>query len=240
MKKVAGEAEFVDTGYGTNAQQVFDYLVGEAEDRYGSRGYTGTIAEKSSFRMSTREVMGKRQAEQYANRHTGDYDKYGPAGCVAFGEEKVVAEKEFEIQVKAFNARLAREIAVEKMSQGRVRKGAVVEVVISYGGVEMTSPAGKRKINTERATGETYFILGKNSADKYATKKEAVAALKSKLETARNIEAGRSIPILKVQDQGSMSYSESSKLPTFTVKGKRVQKKIGKVKGYVFFGWASS
>jgi hypothetical protein len=37
-----------------------------------------------------------------------------------------------------------------------------------------------------------------------------------------------------------MSYAESSKLATYTVSGKRIQKKVGKVKGFVFFGWASS
>lgn len=240
MKKIAGSTSFLDIGYGTNAQQVFNYLVGEAQEEYGSRGYTGSIAEKDGFRMATREVMSKREAEQYASRNTDDYGKWDDAGCVAFGEEKVVAEKEFEILVKARNASEARTLAVEKMSKGRVRKGAVVEVIINYGAVEMTSPAGKRKINTQEKTGETYFILGQNSMNKYATKREAVAALKSKLETARNIQPGRSIPILKVQDQGSMSYSESSKLATYTVSGKRVQKIIGRVKGFYFFGWASS
>ncbi len=241
MKKQAGAEGFVDYGYGTNANRVFQELIQEAQEEHGSRGYTGTIAEKYNFVMATREVMTERQAREYADEHYDDYEKYGPAGCVAFGEEKVLVSKDFEVKVKAKNRQEAINKVREKMMGGKKRAGAVVEVQIPYNGAVLTTPAGKRKISTERSNGDVYFIRSSNTSKKYSTKKEAVAATKEVLESPRtNIDPGQVVRILKVQDAGGMSYAESSKLATFTVTGKRIQKKVGKVKGFYFFGWASS
>jgi hypothetical protein len=76
--------------------------------------------------------------------------------------------------------------------------------------------------------------------DVYNTKKEAVAKMKEILETSRSIGPGELLRVRKVQDQGGLSYTDPSKLATYTVRGKRIQKKVGRVKGFVFFGMASS
>ena len=190
--------------------------------------------------MATREVMTQAQARDYADKHYDDYDKWGDAGCVAFGEEKVLVEKDFEVKVKARNKEEAIKMVREKMMGGKKRAGAVIEVEIPWNGAILTTPAGKRKINTEKPNGDVYFLKHYDEHTKYSSKKEAVAALKKILETTKRIESGRVIRLLKIQDQGGLSYTESSKLATFTVVGKRIQKKVGRVKGYYFFGWASS
>ena len=240
MKKQAGASGFTDYGYGTNANRVFRDLVEEAQYEHGSRGYTGTIAEKDGFTMATREVMTQAQAREYADKHYDDYDKWGDAGCVAFGEEKVLVSKDFEVKVKARNKDEAMKKVREKMMGGKKRAGATIEVEITWNATKLTTPAGKRKITTERSNGDVYFLKHYDAHTKYSSKKEAVAALKKILETTKRIDPGQVVRIVKVQDQGAMSYAESSKLATFTVVGKRIQKKVGKVKGYYFFGWASS
>ena len=240
MKKQAGASGFADYGYGTNANRVFQELKQEARYEHGSRGYTGTIAEKDGFVMATREVMTERQAREYADKHYDDYGKWDDAGCVAFGEEKILVEKDFEVKVKAKSKDEAIKKVREKMMGGKKRAGAVVEVEIPWNGAVLTTPAGKRKITTERSNGDVYFVRSSNTSQKYSTKKEAVAATKEVLEKTKRIDPGQVVRIFKVQDQGGMSYAESSKLATFTVVGKRIQKKVGRVKGYYFFGYASS
>lgn len=237
MKKQAGAEGFVDYGYGTNASRVFQELKQEARDEYGNRGYTGTIAEKDGFQMATREVMTRSQAEEYADDHYDEYGKWDNAGCVAFGEEKVLAEKEFSVKVKARNKDEAIKMVREKMMGGKKRAGAIIEVKIPRSGTTLTTPAGKRKISTDPSNGEVYFSI---RGERYPTKREAVAAVKDYIGKTNQIDPGQVIRILKVQDQGGLSYAESSKLATFTVVGKRIQKKVGRVKGFYFFGWASS
>ena len=169
MKKQAGTEPFVDYGYGTNANNVFIFLKKQAQYEYGSTGYTGTIAEKDGFVMATREVMTESQAREYANKHYNDYKKFGDAGCVAFGEEKILVEKDFEVKVKARNKGEAIKKVREKMMGGKKRAGAIIEVETPWSGAVLTTPAGKRKITTERSNGDVYFVRSSNTSQKYAT-----------------------------------------------------------------------
>jgi hypothetical protein len=240
MKKQAGATSFEEFGYGTNPGRVWKELQEEANYQYGNDMYAGHIGIKDGWRWATREVMTHSQASAYANENDRDYGKWDDAGCIAVGEEKVIVEKDFSVTVKAKNAQEAERLVREKMMGGKKRAGAIVEVQIPYRGVTQTAPAGKRKLTTDRSNGDVYFIIGSNTHNKYRTKKEAVAKLKEILETTARVNPGDVVRIVKVQDQGGLSYTESSKLATFTVTGKRIQKKIGKVKGFLFFGWAAS
>lgn len=236
-----GASTFIDAGRGSNANRVFTSLVQEAQYEYGSRGYTGTIAEKDSFVMATRDIMTKRQALEYAEKHINDYGKWDSAGCVAFADSKVVAEKEFEVTVRAKNRLEAQDLVRKKMEGGRKRAGTVIEVSITD--VAKTSPGGKKKLKIHPSDGEVYFSIQNSKGDilshnKFKTKKEAMDYLKGQIVY---FEKDTLYQIVKVQSQGGLSFQESSKLPTFTVKGKRMQKKPStKIEGFVFFGWASS
>lgn len=240
MKKQAGSTSFEEFGYGTNPSRVWKELQEEANYQYGNDMYAGHIGIKDGWTWATREVMTHSQASAYVDKHEDDYGKWDPAGCIAVGEEKVIVEKDFSLTVKAKNATEAEQLVREKMMGGKKRAGAIVEVQIPRGGVTETAPAGKRKITTDRPNGNVYFIRSSNIDRKYPSKKDAVAAAKNDLETTYRIAPGQVVRIFKVQDQGGLAYTESSKLATFTVTGKRVQKKIGKVKGFLFFGWAAS
>ncbi len=94
-----GATNFHDSGVGKNANEVFHKLGEEARYEYGHGGYTGTIAEKHSFKMFTppkgmtvKEFIDA--VEDYDPDNTKDApyevrqahrvyeDKWGPAVCV--------------------------------------------------------------------------------------------------------------------------------------------------------------
>jgi hypothetical protein len=93
-----GACDFWNTGEGATAQEAFDKLVSEAKHSYGNRGYTGTIAEKSSFTVIpigspapdvTPEKHARQQAELLLdNDDPRVIDKWGPAGCIKVREGK--------------------------------------------------------------------------------------------------------------------------------------------------------
>jgi len=80
---------------GTDAQTCFDSAVSEAQWEHGHMGYTGTIAEKTSFVMIEDEKpLSRGEARRLAEDliASGDEridDKWGPAGCIAcYDKEK--------------------------------------------------------------------------------------------------------------------------------------------------------
>ena len=80
-----GATTFFNTGFGNSAKEVFDVLVSNARYDYGHGGYTGTIAEKSSFTMIS---LPKGTNPMYFAESLIDArdirvdDKWGPAGCI--------------------------------------------------------------------------------------------------------------------------------------------------------------
>jgi hypothetical protein len=79
-----GACSFYDISYGKTASQAFSDLVDEAKSLYGSRGYTGTIAEKSHFTMATDKTLSPNEAYKLAESLIdSEYsDKWGAAGCI--------------------------------------------------------------------------------------------------------------------------------------------------------------
>ena len=237
-----GAIDFREEGRGTNADKVFAVIQRDAIHRYGRDAYGGHIGLKDGFVMHTNKIVtyneAHRMADEAMDRPPYKYGKWDNAGAIAYGEEKVVASKEFEVTVKARSAHEARKLVSEKMMGGRKRQGATIEVKINS--IDRTAEAGKRKLTRTRSSGVSYYTFP--NGGQYPTLKEAVAALNSYLLNQNNRYAreGKEYNITKVQDFGSISFQESSKLPTYTVKGVRNQVKVGKVKGYVFFGMAPS
>lgn len=85
-----GATTFEMTAHGASAQEAFTAAVAEAQDQYGRRGYTGTIAEKDSFVLIPWNKADHGLAEDWA-AHLIDHndpridDKWGPAGCIDLG-----------------------------------------------------------------------------------------------------------------------------------------------------------
>ena len=80
-----GAAQFIITGKGTTAKEVFQSVVESACYLYGDSGYTGTIAEKLSF-IEIQCPKGKTPMDLAKvlmdNDDSRISDKWGPAGCI--------------------------------------------------------------------------------------------------------------------------------------------------------------
>lgn len=85
-----GANTFEARSFGKTAQEAFNKAVKEAEEWHGSRGYTGTIAEKSSFTVidvpkGKTRVKYARDMMDPRNEEVDDdpvADKWGPAGAI--------------------------------------------------------------------------------------------------------------------------------------------------------------
>ena len=83
-----GACEFVSSGKGKSAKEAFSNVVSNARYENGHGGYTGTIAEKSAFKMvsgvtakTVREAADL--AEKLLNEDDATYgDKWGPCHCI--------------------------------------------------------------------------------------------------------------------------------------------------------------
>lgn len=82
-----GAQTFAERGVGKTAKEAFLAAREQALYDEGHNGYTGTIAEKSSFTLISKEAMTLAAAERLADEliEKGDAridDKWGPAGCI--------------------------------------------------------------------------------------------------------------------------------------------------------------
>jgi hypothetical protein len=85
-----GGCTFTDCNPGKTAKEAFDAAVSDAQYECGHGGYTGTIAEKTSF--TEIELPKGREAYEYAeelidNDDPRVSDKWGPAGCLKYGDD---------------------------------------------------------------------------------------------------------------------------------------------------------
>lgn len=89
-----GAQPFTTTNSGETVQEAFSNAVEEAQFMNGHGGYTGTIAEKGSFKLIPRSEMDEGEDEyEFANRLIDECDprvdsKWGPAGAVKMDEGK--------------------------------------------------------------------------------------------------------------------------------------------------------
>lgn len=89
-----GAEQFSVVAEGNSAREAFRSAVEEAAYESGHGGYTGTIAEKSDFKIfdvSAEFLEDLKSGEQ--SRYEHKYwkqveDKWGPAGCFALGDNK--------------------------------------------------------------------------------------------------------------------------------------------------------
>ena len=88
---IMGATDFWTVAKGKDAKDAFDEATRRARHENGHGGYTGTIAEKRSFRVL--DVPSGKDPKDYAGEIAdadshGYHDKWGPALCVELGEGK--------------------------------------------------------------------------------------------------------------------------------------------------------
>ena len=85
-----GAQEFECTGKGTTAQEAFNNATDMARFDYGNSGYTGSIAEKTSFKMITcpedNDAVNAKVDEVMNDENHWIQNKWGPSGCIKVGE----------------------------------------------------------------------------------------------------------------------------------------------------------
>ena len=82
-----GAHTFYTRARGTDAESAFRSAVEDAQYHHGHGGYTGTIAEKTSFTQIPDDEVGDVEPQEYANQLIDEQDpridsKWGPAGCI--------------------------------------------------------------------------------------------------------------------------------------------------------------
>ena len=89
-----GADTFATRAHGSSANEAFQSAVKRAQYDYGHAGYTGTIAEKSSFLMLTPSPEKVQDLKLGGYLHYEHDDplwkkvdnKWGPAGCIDLGD----------------------------------------------------------------------------------------------------------------------------------------------------------
>lgn len=79
-----GAELFFTKAYGATPMEAFQNAVQEAQYKHGHSGYTGSIAEKTSYTMATYDLLKMKEAITLAENIVDEEysDKWGPAGCI--------------------------------------------------------------------------------------------------------------------------------------------------------------
>lgn len=120
-----GANSFLKIGEGSDAREVFDRLVSDAQYEYGHGGYTGTIAEKGGYgftivqRNPVTESEARMIAEDYDEQ--GRCDKWGPAFAVPLVAKSAVKRRtrKVTVSVPSETDYLTRE-RIKALLQGKV------------------------------------------------------------------------------------------------------------------------
>lgn len=83
-----GACDFHTYQEGSDARKAFEAATDRARYMSGHGGYTGTIAEKSSFTVLKHTPMLKQDAQVFADSVIEKNDKWGPAFAVPIADEK--------------------------------------------------------------------------------------------------------------------------------------------------------
>ena len=244
-----GCENFFEYGKGSNSRAIFNALREDAQAEHGSRGYTGSIAEKHSFRVVSKTPMPLSYwSSNAAHDKYGEGEKWGDALCAPYSEQIVKGEKEYTIKFKAGSRDEARKKAYEIIrAKGRSKAGTEIEVSIRS--IEKISDSGKPKFVKVKSTEPTTFKLrlvekgytkpyhGRTS---YPNITEAKKGFTEYIYKYANGVTTKPIGIVKIEGVHDYEVTLSSKEPTWEVVGIRKQIVIGKQIGYVFWGLASS
>ncbi|MFJ2752661.1 hypothetical protein [Streptomyces sp. NPDC087297] len=112
---------------GLDVREAFQAAAETARDEHGSRGYTGTIAEKNSYEIASRTPLPLEEAERLAGElaETTFSDKHGPAGAIAVLTDRRTVRTTFGESSPAFRGfKNLEEAAVAGLTAtGQLREG---------------------------------------------------------------------------------------------------------------------
>lgn len=80
-----GATTFEMVGWGKDPKDAFERAQELAREEFGTHGYTGTIAEKRTFKFFRETFRTEKKAQEFMDYHidqpTGIGDRDAPAGC---------------------------------------------------------------------------------------------------------------------------------------------------------------
>jgi len=139
---------------GWSAESAFDEAVKSAQYEYGHGGYTGTIAEKSGFRLLHPPNLDRESPafREWYERQSDANDKWGPAFCVVLAEPgKIGSLSKAQASVQA--KKLFGPTAEVSYKGGRAEVRG--ESDKQAWGVNERLPSGKWRVTFAQAEGET-------------------------------------------------------------------------------------
>lgn len=229
-----------------------------ARYEHGNAGYTGSLAEKDSYNVITREPMSRSEADRLADRLINDSDpriddKWGPAGAipvvnVAEGQSRTV-KVTFDIPGGLDWQAAQRLIETQVGERVKLKAG---ERVISHNVQE--NVAGKARVTAQvpKEKAETRYIIPGTFHNRWETGFDTQAKARAAANTLANREQRlgeqdvQNFPIEGIfrRANGEALVTVTRTIPkrTLTVEATVVlPAKTTKTTpdGWLFFGWAS-
>lgn len=244
--RVAGSESWVMYLEGTNLDRLFQDAHRSDQSEYGSGGYSGTIGQAYGVRLHTRTPQLRSVASDRAWDLADNAEKRGFAGAIPVAEQTLVGrEKELTLKVKARSSHEALTMAKEKAaSTVKVRSGATLDMDV-IGAPHKLRDGGIPPTETEKLTGKGYIIVHGHDSRRlgasniYRNKAAANAALKNELSYEHR--STRVFTIYQVWEHSKVTVTgDSDTKPTWEVKLRLRQVKLGKIQGYMFYGRAGT
>lgn len=136
-----GATDFIELGQAPTAEEAFRQAVNSAAHEYGHGGYTGSIAEKSDFKVIDHTVRCQRAAYAFASSLLGDFEdespvielvqsKWGPAAAipVSFAPELERAIK-VRVDVSPERQYYRKDLVKVLAAEGLVRENETIDHV---------------------------------------------------------------------------------------------------------------
>lgn len=194
-----GATDFFTTAAGESVSEAYNRAVREALQEYGNDPYNGTISTTEGYRKVSYFPMTEDAAQEYAQRHIEEANKWGPALAIPVADDKDFSfnKATFTIELNPDEVRdrwtledIARQRASEKWGDS-VHKVEVTPKITTK--VVVDTPKGKAvtRYQVSRHWGQT---------NTYDTRAQAVAAAKKMLADRDDATATVNITAVKVYE----------------------------------------
>jgi hypothetical protein len=239
-KIVGGAVDFVVWEEGSNAKSAFNRAYRDAQEEYGTRGYTGSLAEKDDYKIIS-EPLTSSEAKDFIERNIDKNPKYGPAYAIPVvgtmkGRTKPI-KKRITVDGDSEDAKKAVwNMIIEKWKKPNLS--------ISWEGAPTVKMVKQSKLLFSRENENFqmmyFFQIGSGRfSPVFKTRGAALKAAKQMAQDMGNKVDGKEMIIYsqKALDKFSISKMNDN---IFQVEGNiKISRASKKVIGYYFFGMAS-
>lgn len=241
FQRTAGANDFEDFIAHPDVHAAFKRAVQEARHESGHGGYTGTIAEKSNFEIRRREPMSFNAARDFANKDVEHNDKWGPAFAVPVAESKPGKPVKMKTVVEARDEGAAKNQGLEKIkAEYEAQHRGESATVKTLEAKMLKGPMAKAV--AQPVVKESVFFWksdkGTASGRSYKTKQEAISIFKKMGPESRT--SGELWTLFETRPLGSFRFEGGAPLQWQVIAEVTPESTIGPIRGWLFYGYASS